>query len=350
MQKISTALAVMLAVCSTANAGKRPDSHAPISVMGEHMHEKGELMFSYRYMHMSMEDNKDGSSSISPEEIVTTVPNRFAGSPGMPPTLRVVPTEMTMDMHMLGMMYAPTDWVTLMGMVNYQKKDMTHITFAGPAGTNRLGKFKASTSGIGDSTLAAMFALSDLHATHRWHATLGVSLPTGSVDETDRILTPMNTQPTVRLPYPMQLGSGTYDLITGLTYASHADSWGWGSQLGGVTRLGDNDEGYTLGNEIHLEGWVSYLISSELSVSGRLGYFDRGNIDGIDSKIMAPVQTADPSRQGGERFEFGLGMNYLLPAKGHRLAFEANIPIEQDLDGPQLEVDWSVTVGWQYTP
>jgi hypothetical protein len=35
----------------------RPDGHAPISVMGDHYHKKGEFMFSYRFMPMWMEDN-----------------------------------------------------------------------------------------------------------------------------------------------------------------------------------------------------------------------------------------------------------------------------------------------------
>ena len=33
----------------------RPDGHAPISVMGDHMHAMGEWMVSYRYMTMDME-------------------------------------------------------------------------------------------------------------------------------------------------------------------------------------------------------------------------------------------------------------------------------------------------------
>lgn len=345
-----TACAAMLIACTTANAAMRPDAHAPISVMGDHIHKQGELMFSYRYMHMSMKDNRDSTSRMSPEEIVTTVPNRFANPPMMPPTLRVVPTKMTMEMHMLGVMYAPTDRLTLMGMANYQKKDMTHITFAGPMGTARLGKFKTSTNGIGDTSVAALYGLSPVGSKQRWHATLGVSLPTGSQDEDGRVLTPKNTAPNIRLPYPMQLGSGTYDLITGLTYASTAAAWGWGSQLGALTRLGDNDEGYTLGNEYHLESWLSYLVSNSISISGRIGMYDRGNIDGIDSRIMAPVQTADPSLQGGQRIDLGLGMNMLLPAKGHRLALEASAPVYQNLNGPQLEVDWTLTIGWQYSP
>jgi hypothetical protein len=74
----------------------RADDHAPIGIMADHYHEAGEFMFSYRYMSMSMEDNLIGGSSVSPTQIATTVPNRFFGSPMQPPTLRVVPTEMTM--------------------------------------------------------------------------------------------------------------------------------------------------------------------------------------------------------------------------------------------------------------
>ena len=81
-----TACAAMLIACTTANAATRPDTHAPISVMGDHIHKQGDFMFSYRYMHMSMKDNRDGTSRMSPEEIVTTVPNRFANPPMMPPT------------------------------------------------------------------------------------------------------------------------------------------------------------------------------------------------------------------------------------------------------------------------
>ena len=52
-------------------------NHAPIGVMGDHLHGQGEWMFSYRYMQMRMEDNLSGSAEISPDTIVTTQANRF---------------------------------------------------------------------------------------------------------------------------------------------------------------------------------------------------------------------------------------------------------------------------------
>jgi len=69
----------------------RADSHAPIGVMGEHMHKKGEWMLSYRYMYMDMEGNRIGETEVSPEFIVANIARfNVAGN------LRVVPTAMTM--------------------------------------------------------------------------------------------------------------------------------------------------------------------------------------------------------------------------------------------------------------
>ena len=332
--------------CAPAWADSRPDDHAPIGVMGDHTHKKGEWMFSYRFMQMLMEGNRDGTSRVSPQTIATTTTNRFANPPMMPPTLRVVPTKMTMSMHMLGAMYAPTNDITLMAMTNYIAKDMDHITFQGPAGSTELGTFTTRTSGIGDTTLAALISLPSAEQ-HRWHATVGVSLPTGSIDESDQILTPMNTRPSPRLPYPMQLGSGTFDLIGGLTYSNRGERWGWGAQWRSTVRTGENDENYTLGDEHLLQSWASYRLSSSASLSARIVFRERGNIDGIDSLIVAPVQTADPDRQGFDRLDAGLGLNVLVPGTRHRLALELTTPVRQNLDGPQLETDWEATVGWQ---
>ena len=79
----------------------RADGHGPIGVMGDHIHKSGEWMISYRFMRMWMEGNRDGTNSIQPDEIVTTVNNRFANEAGQPNTLRVVPLRMYMDMHRL---------------------------------------------------------------------------------------------------------------------------------------------------------------------------------------------------------------------------------------------------------
>ena len=319
--------------------------HAPIGVMGDHRHGKGEWMISYRYMHMDMGGTQIGTTSVTPETVATTVPNRFFGNPGQPPTLRIVPTEMTMDMHMAGVMYGLSDQVTLMVMANYISKKMDHITFAGGMGTRRLNTFETSPMGFGDTKVAALIGLTDTV-----HINAGLSLPTGSNTETDDIVTPMGGTPTVRLPYPMQLGSGTFDLEPGITYRDQNDSFGWGAQIKGTVRLGDNDEGYAYGDRAMATAWFAAALTPAAALSARVEAQTLGSVDGIDPAIVGPVQTANLDFHGGESVTGLLGVNFAATGgalKGWRLGIEGGIPIVQDLNGPQMPTDYTLTVGVQ---
>ena len=326
----------------------RADGHAPIGVMGDHRHAAGEIMFSYRFMRMNMEGNRIGTTDVSPLQIATPVPNRFFGQPLQPPTLRVVPTEMTMDMHMFGAMYAPNNRVTLMAMLPYITKEMDHLTFAGPAGPGVLGGFRTKSEGFGDVKVSALIGLWE-GQNSSVHANLGLSLPTGSTSETDDILTPLNTRPTVRLPYAMQLGSGTYDVLPGITFMGRSGNLGYGAQLTGVFRLG-SDNGYTLGNEVKANVWGSVQPAPWISLSGRLEAMSLDDISGIDPFIRGPVQTADPNNYGGDIVTAYLGVNTIVQSgalRGHRFAVEFGMPVYQDLNGPQMKRDWTLIAGWQ---
>lgn len=352
MKQISLIAGLLLAsnaVIADGNHTSQAIGHAPIGVMGDHLHKKGEFMLSYRFMYMDMEGNRTGTNAISPEQIVTTIPNGFAGRPGQPPTLRVVPTQMSMNMHMLGAMYAPSDAVTLMVMGMYDTRNMDHITFQGGMGTNRLGEFNTKTSDFGDIKVAALINLYD-GGDHKFHFNAGLSLPTGSNTEEDQILTPMGDTPTVRLPYPMQLGSGTWDLEPGITYVGYGKKWSWGAQARATIRLGDNKEGYTLGDKYEATSWLSYSFDDAISASFRVKGMTQSSIDGADPLIVAPVQTAQTNFHGGERIDLLGGVNYLFTdgaLKGHRIAIEAGFPVYQDLNGPQMETDFVLTIGWQ---
>ena len=324
------------------------DGHAPIGVMGDHMHKKGEVMFSYRYGRMEMSDPRNGTDTLSTAEVLAT-PNRFFGQPMQPPGLRVIPTDMTMEMHMIGAMWAPTDNTTLMVMGSYVEKEMDHIVF-NPPGTTQIGGFTTRTSGIGDIRVSGLFR-AYRHDNASVHFTAGLSLPTGSIKKTDRILTPMGMTPTVRLPYPMQLGSGTFDLLPALTYTDREGDVSWGAQTSGTYRIGDNSEDYRLGHQGKATVWGGYQFAPWISTSLRLSAETTGKISGQDAKVVAPVQTADPDNQGGDIIEAGIGVNLVGQEgyiRGHRVAIEASTPVYQRLNGPQMERDFTLTLGWQY--
>jgi len=321
-------LASSVSTPATADAGHSgASSHAPIGVMGDHMHKKGEVMLSYRYMYMDMDGNRIGTNRVAPREIVGTgsAPGQFV----------VAPTRMPMDMHMLGGMYGLTDNVTLMAMVSYLDNSMDHLVRNGR-------RFTTESSGIGDTKVGALVRLKEQGRTNM-HFGIGVSLPTGSTTERDDTPAMANAV----LPYPMQLGSGTFDLLPSFTYYSGAESLSWGAQVSAVIRIGENDESYTLGDQLAVTSWLAKDLSHNLSVSLRAKYQDRDNIDGANPVLNTRiVQTANTDLQAGNRLDLSLGLNYLFNS-GHRLAIEYAQPVRQDLDGPQLEVDSVLTVGWQ---
>jgi hypothetical protein len=293
------------------------------------MHPEGELMLSYRFSHMNMDGNRDNQDGRSTSDVLG---QGFAATP----------TDMEMQMHMLGMMFAPTDWLTLMTMVPFVDLSMNHVTGMG-------GRFETKASNIGDVKVTGLVKLwSD--ANHSFHFNAGVSLPSGSITEKDTALTPMGPR-RIRLPYPMQTGSGSVDVIPGVTYVGHSEGFSWGAQALGTIRTHDNDNGYRLGNRTDLTAWVSRSWAPSLSTSLRIAWADWGNISGSDDRLNpALIPTADPDRRGGERLELLPGVNLSLPLGPlgtHRLALELAIPVFQRLDGPQLESDLRVMVGWQ---
>ena len=304
----------------------RPTDHAPIGVMGDHTHAEGDLMLSYRYMFMDMDGNRSGTNRVSSSDVLSQY--------------MVTPTDMDMHMHMLGFMYAPTDYLTLMAMVPYTEISMNHLTRSGMS-------FKTRASGLADISITGLWSVFK-DSNHSLHLNTGVSLPSGEIDERDD--TPAG--PDSKLPYPMQIGSGTVDLLPGITYLGNYEEFSFGAQVTGTVRLGENDNDYTLGNQFNASLWGAYNINEWISPSVRFAWQSLGNIDGADPDLNPMmIPTADPSLRGGNRLDLGLGINLLVPKgslKNFRLALELLFPLYQDLDGPQLETDLTIISGIQY--
>lgn len=299
----------------------KPDDHAPIGVMRDHVHKQGEVMLSYRYSFMDMIENRDGSDGVSDAQVLQD----FA----------VAPTDMSMRMHMVGGMYGITDQLTLGVMGGFATKSMDHVRRNGTT-------FETEGIGFADTRVNGMYEFYNHHG-HRIQANMGISIPTGTFDE--------RAPNGARLPYPMQIGSGTYDLLPGVSYSGHKGQWSWGSQVNATIRTGKNSNGYRLGDAYNLTGWGAYRINEMFSVSGRLDGNRWGDLSGIDRLIpnfMAP--TMNPTLQAGRRVDALLGVNFIMPdgpLEGHRLAFEAGAPVYEYLDQNRLGTDYRFTLGWQ---
>jgi len=329
---------------------KTYNNHKTAIQSGEHAHPQGGWMFTYRTMDMHMEDNLDGNKGISSDEIVTTVPNRFYGVTGQPSTLRVVPLEMDSRMDLFSLMYAQTDKISWMLMLHHIEKSMKSTTYMGGSGTTQRGTFKTKSSGMGDTSASFLWKAFQ-HKYHKINLNFGVSLPTGDIDQKDIILTPMGMKPKLVLPYSMQLGSGTYDLLPGFTYSgSNGYLLDWGVKYQAIIRTGENDEDYTLGDTHNFSAWGGYSFAPWILTSIGLSYKYESDIDGIDSRIVLPVQTADPDNYGGDTLmaKWGLtltGQNG--PFAGHKIKFEYSKQLEQNQNGIQMEMDDMISVSFQ---
>lgn len=310
----------------------RPDSHAPIGVMGDHMHKAGEWMMSYRLMHMEMDGLLRGDKSLSDTDYRSNT------------SFMIRPDKMQMQMHMFGLMYAPTDTITLMASIPYQDNRMDlNMSASGMS-------FETQSSGWGDAKLGSLFRLPYLSSVnHSTHINLMFTLPTGSTSERDN--TPMMKN--ALLPYAMQTGFDIWQVEGGFTYSGHQQKglFYWGAQLLRKTSLENNSQGYKAGDQTTVNSWLSYLLTEKLSMSIRLNFIDRDEIEGIDLRINPMmVSTAVPSNYAMKKTSLLLGANYIFTngaLKGHRLALEIGSDIHEEHDGIGMNADTNIVLGWQ---
>ncbi|NBU85846.1 MAG: transporter, partial [Verrucomicrobia bacterium] len=130
------------------------------------------------------------------------------------------------------------------------------------------------------------------------------------------------------------------------------ENYSYGAQLGGILRIGENDQDYTLGNKFEATLWGARKITESLSGSAKFDYSSQSEVDGKDTRMNEAMSPAlDPKSQGRDITTFGLGLNYYFQndgLSGHRLAAEWETPIDQKVNGVQLELDSVWTLGWQY--
>jgi hypothetical protein len=361
---LSLSFAALTCAASADDApGPLPDGHAPAGVMVDHMHKAGEFMIGYRYMYMRNDgDTLHGTSAVDDHEIM----HNACLLPGQDPDdhsthnhCSMKASEMTMRMHMLDIMYAPTDWLTLMVMPQWMTMDMDMVALEHD--TEHMGH-SHGTDGLGDTIFGALIKLSEGPGYHI-HTGLMFSAPTGSVSETAPCHAhghgemhedeehPEEDPGTCFTHYHMQLGSGTWDFLPSLTYTGSGGSWSWGAQASGVIRMEvENESGFAFGNIFQATAWTSYRVSNWLSVSTRLLFSRQGIVEG---HYNGPHNHNSPpdlqGNYGGRFWDAGFGINTVVPSgflKGHRFSAEWLEPVHDDVNGYQLERDGTLWLNW----
>ena len=353
MKKAIFTVLVFFAI--TVFAEEKATDHAPIGVMGDHFHGRGEFMFSVRHSKMFMGGNRSGTKDLSDAEIIQR-PNPYQMG-NMSTKLSVVPQDMAMNMTMIGAMYAPSDAITLMGMAMFMTKSMDLHSYQGAmpmggmGGMNRakLGSFNTSSSDLAALSLSGLIKFYE-GDNSRLHAQFGIQRSVGSNDSKDEVLTPMNMRVNMILPYGMQIGDASTSLISGLTYVRTANTtWVYGGQVRSQNTI--SNPTWNFGNTLSVTGWVQKEVVRKTALSFRATYHNEKAVEGRNSLIMAPVQTANPANYGGNTILLGVGLNQLVNIfpgdHADRIGIEVTFSMHQDLNGPQMKSGVSIQVGYQ---
>ena len=302
-----------------------------------HAHPAGMWMLTYKFMHMNMSGLRDGTGNVSLKDVIPAKGTKYG--------YMMAPDRMTMDMHMLMGMYGLSDRLTLMGMANYQVNKMDMLMNMGK-GKGNTKEPPMRTSGIGDTELRGIYKISKYMV-----GSLGLSIPTGDIEKEF-----VTMRRKYRMPYSMQLGSGTYDLKPALTYTDLSDDakWNWGAQAIYTWRTGKNENNWSYGDSIRVTNWLQRAFGPATTWL-RLAYNYSGRIKGRDPEIEklldpdpkrgAPSPDADPHNYGGQRLDGLAGVSY---QKGSfSFGIEGGVPIYQDLNGLQLKTTWMLNAGIQ---
>ncbi len=295
-------------------------------------------MFSYHYSQMNIKGYLDGSRKLSNADVLWRL-----GATRSNNNFPIVPAEITQQVHWLAARYRAAGW-SMSVSLPYLEQSTDHISSI--AGYER---FRIETEGLGDMVLNGSTVISQ-GLLDSWTLSVGLSVPTGSIDETgDTPRGPGNQM----LPYTMQLGSGTYDLPLSLSYRHRGES-SWSATLSAKVRTGKNDRGYRLGNNWRLSG--QYEFAQQLWGQPYIGlaYEGRQQIHGQDDEVTVsgafpyPASITNPELFGGRQADVKLGVTWLpgVESGRHALTAEVGMPVYQHLNGPQPRESWQLRLNY----
>ncbi len=201
-----------------------------------------------------------------------------------------------------------------------------------------VGRRKRGDSGIGDSLLIGRYtalAVDRPGSTLRLAPFAGVKLPTGRDDASDSL---------GRLPQPLQLGSGSWDGLGGVTF-----SWqtlGWEIDADAGYRANGEANQFRFGDEAFTNLSFQYRLwprKLQAGVPGFLYGVVESNLARQERHEVAGI--ADPN-SGGTRWDLVAGLQYVTA----RFILEAavKVPAVERLHGNALETDYQATAGFRW--
>lgn len=241
--------------------------------------------------------------------------------------------EGQVDLSLFTLTYQASPKWTLLTFLPYIKNTVETIYEPVPGGFNL--KLTDVVDGVGDVRFMAM-NLFHFSGKNIALYDVGFTLPTGL---TDRKFPSVTTGQGAS--YNMQPGTGTVDLIGGVTYSHLTTSkWTQNARAQYTARTGATAKGYSLGNEVQANASTKYQVHKYLNTGLQFNYKNRAAVDGKDTRYERFNNWQSPAARGdGHQYyrDAQIDMNLSVISKaeyktktGQTFALEAGVPLWQD--------------------
>jgi len=302
------------------------------------------LSYEFRYLDVGM--YQTGTTRLSFDEVLFSPGEETRTSSTYP----IVPTFIKQRVHAFSVGREISNKLTLSLTVPLVSQETDHISSA-PGFAN----FLIDSSGVGDVALIGQYKI-HRSASASTSVGLGISLPTGSINQ--RGDTPRAGAGTLeRLPYTMQIGSGTYDFLVSMGHESDVGDWAVGISGSATLRTGRNEYDYRLGNNYGAELTARFKRWSKFRPGLFINIRTTGEIRGQEQSLIIPgdpflfgASITDSKNFGGEKAQLGGNMRLCLTDNcGLNVNMKASVPIYQNLNGIQPRERFSLSTAINYS-
>jgi hypothetical protein len=290
------------------------------------------------YKHSVLNGYLEGSQKLTHDEVL------FDGNePRTNKNFPVLPTKIKQEAFIANVTYSLTAEQSISFSLPYIIQSTDHLSIV----PNYAG-FNISSGSLGDITVNYSMLL------NRWDNkklsfSAGISMPSGSIDKKGDTPRASGDQ---QLPYTMQLGSGTWDLPVGFSYAEDKNGYSWGANVFLKARLGKNDRNYRLGNRLATSLWARWYLNDHVHPFIKVVFLDWGRISGRDEEITVPnpqfpypAGITNPQFYGGQKANVVIGGDFFIESQGFTV--EVGKPAYQSLNGIQPKEKVHFSLNWK---
>lgn len=299
------------------------------------------------YEYTDMTTIRDGSRSISPNDVLNRVTAKWPTMPEGKLSFEV-PTKMIMQKYTLLGAYPVTERFQLLFSVPYVINDMDmKMRMRSPMGMDMERTMKMDTvEGLGDITFMGLYTpYTDalVRPTKRLTLGMGLKTPTGKNDE--------KTDDGQLVHAMMQPGTGSWDPLFFVNYMrAFYPLILQGNLLYHLTTEGD--EGYEFGDQLSLDMIARYQLFMYVSPGFEFNVLHAWKDKDHDKKYSRPETSLvdNPDNTGITSLYVTPSLHVKIPKTGGSADLKFQVPVYQHARGIQQVVDWRVmaSIAWNF--